>query len=341
MHKYTAPVIPAELSSYWDETVQAAHEYYALRSLATIVNEMPPLRHVFDERAAAYAEIPRQDDVPQDRAVVVPLPYGCGWTPDKAIRVGMLAKGLPAELGRLIVLPNNSMADKHVYDFTEEERAQVAHGDFAPIAVAGFRTLEQLGIERIQYDCYSQAAAVGAVGIRLATTPGKEYFDVARSGLFASPTAGDPWRTSELRSAFGRSKFDQDVKQAAIPALSEAMFGTGVVSNVRGFLRYVHGLTLDPNVAIRHGFHTPHFIRDVTTAIKADKNLHVTLGGGRNDRLMRCQAWRNMDNLAALYSEQITVLRVADKGHGLADNVVANLLMARMALLDNADEVTA
>jgi hypothetical protein len=320
--------IPTAAASLMDERMQQAHAYYAGRKLAEIRADMPLLQQAPVEGASAYAQLLGRGGE-NNRAIVMPLPIANDWGTNMAIRTGLLRSAMP-DGPRIIVFPNNSLHDRHVYDLTDAERQKIAKGDFAPVAEKQFRTLDALGVTEVQYFGYSQGGSVGAAALRLVAEKG--HFKAGASGLYEAPNAIDRTGKQLQRDFMSGGDLNKAVRDAAIPALAESQRARGGLDTLPQYWMFAQfGIStlLRDNRAVQAGFCHDRFADDITVAV--ERGTTLTVGAGKESRIMPDSAFGPLVQLAAKYPS-LQIECVPGYGHEMGDNIVLFGLLARAAL---------
>jgi pimeloyl-ACP methyl ester carboxylesterase len=333
-----SPVIPEVLTTEWDDKIAEAHGRLATMSLDTFLEQMPHAWRLPEDGTVSFVNMSPEEDHDPHSAIVVPFPFGAGWSPHMAMRMQMVQESLP-EPRRLVVLPNNSL-EKRAYNFSTAERAKIGgSGDFSPLVERQMRTLGKLGIEHVQILGYSQGAAVGATTLRVMAKNGD--FALGASGLMDPPNATKRSRY-ELMHDFvgdGIKPFCAAVNGAAIPMLTEVQRSRVCASNLArqawrsGAYTAMNAHLLPQNRALKDGFRHAQFIPDVEAALREapELRLHVIRAG--NSRIMPSEAVEDLEKLGN-YDGRLTTLTVDGFGHEMAANLVVHTLLARMALTD-------
>lgn len=328
--------IPPVLASYEDDRLWATHERLAAMNKTDMhaYLAMNDVQRFPDPQTAAFVDL-RHDDADPTHAIVVPAPFANDWGVNLGIRMRLLHESMPFPT-RLVVFPNN-ICSQPAYDLERKHKQRMKEiGTFEPIAGLQLRTLEKLGITRVQYMGYSQGASVGAAALRILSrgggiTPGD-------SGLFEAPNVVERSALQLRRDFMGTDGFAEVVNQSGIPMLSEEQCTRGGMDTVRQAARiacFGANSMLPVNRAIFAAFRHARFIDDIEIAtFKLQGSAHLTVGRGTNSTIVPSQAMQAMKWRAALDNDRgLRPVEVLGYGHEMADNILIHTLLARMALL--------
>ncbi len=230
----------------------AKHEEFAGITLDQFIDDMPNPRTVitirntnsFDLRAV---DLRASDEGSSNKAVVLPLPWGNGYSPSMYIRARAVQAFLP-EATRLVMFPNNVRGEEY-YSFDDHKQSD-------GVELLGHHILTAcrvMGIEEVAIAGYSQGASVGASIMKEADRYG---VDVKTAFLGDPPDTVD--RTpKELKKAFmgsGLGKLNQAINESGISALSQAQLSRGGLDTPRQLLRFA-GVGLNSRIPENRRLH--------------------------------------------------------------------------------------
>ncbi len=323
------PVVPIELSSFWDEHAQEQHERLASWTLGQFIEAMPE-SYFGGYFTARYVDLPPTDNVgkvvdhDRNSAVVITAPYTNGWEPHIGIRAITAQKLLPEPM-RFIIFPDNSWKQVS-YVINDRDKAIVASGNAEPIADKQAKSLEDLKIVKVHNVSSSFGVMVDAKTMRLAFEGGR--FEIGNSGLFEPPNAVDR-AVGDLEKAFfktGAKTLNDDIQESAIPALVESQQAYGsITSNARQkgriLLSYAYSWLNNTPRAVKKGMASDSFIDDYNVIKNHAQGVNIIAAGGEQSTVFPLDIQRKLG-----------AFTIEGKKHSMTDNVVLNALLARMVI---------
>lgn len=327
--------IPPQLESVFGERERAIHDSFAERHISDFRRTMPQLEtwQMDEGGVLRYAEIPAGPDANSaSESLVVALPYASGWSVNRYIR-SLLTSEIADESGRrVIILPGTSVGQQTMA-LTKEQRERVAYGDISPITENDVRLLGHLGIGSIAMVGYSFGAMRTAA---LAARSGDVVVEAA--GVFDAPNsvARVGKELQDDFSASGLPAFVESVREAGIPALSEA-FGVGEHTKqlspqiIKDLARFAISTLIAENPAIRQAMSRATLFTDMRSIV--DAGVPILVANASQSRIMPSYA---IETLRAAYgdSENVRLMTVDGKyGHEMGDNVLVHALLARLAIV--------
>ncbi len=329
---YPAPTIPQELDHLWAGNIPDTHQAFARLSLADVRRDMATVTPPQSNKATAYVDLSPTEDHDPTSAVVVPLDFGCGWSPAIALRTQLLQAVLP-EPRRVIVIPNNAIGEVSSYAFDKQEQHKVASiGDLSPLAKRISTTLSHLEIKQVDLVGYSQGAAVGAAVWALENKRGARKLGTA--GLFEAPNAVERTPMTLLRDFLATKGFDAALQQSALPAFDEIYHmrgGADTLYRLANDAKYAGGVLLSQNRALVRGLAHRQFWHDVDDAVCDNPDTRIAVVGARDSSVFPQSAMRSAYATAESYPE-VRAYQIYRYGHELVGNVAAYALLGLAVL---------
>lgn len=336
-HIVEDPVLPESYRPEMRDGDFEAHGQLARTTLDEFTAGMTELS-VFDggDWEAKYVDIRGDDEGGSDKAILMPLPFGNGYSPAMHIRVETMRRMLPEDV-RVLVFPNNSGSEKTHTPFVEHE----VNRDRNAVHMLARRVLtiaENLGVEHAATVGYSQGASVGAALLRI-NGERNMLNTSASSAMLVEPANVFDQTPKQLKKRMMKSgigPLNRAINDSNIPALSETQHSRGGADAVRqlyGFATDVRKGAADPvNQELHVAMAKEHFTADILAAEKRDVlhfgTLVAFMGASTLTAGLDTDGLNQILTDAGLGQSEM----VEGYGHEGGDNVILHALMARKAL---------
>ena len=333
--EYVKPFIPSSLVPEWDETAQEAHQRMAVRTLDSLLVEMPPTQVAsIKDEYLRFAELPPLDEG-DDGYLAITLPHGNPWSPSMYLRARLLQE-TAARDKTLIVFPNNFYGHR-AYRLTREELGEVSQGSLQPIVGRQRRLLHTKPVGSVALF----GESLGGMAAAAAGDEFADYFELTAVGIIEPPNIMDR-DGGDLQKAFlyggilkgmresGR-RLARAVDDSHIPALSEAKHRE---STAPGWIKYFLSLKfIAENRALQQGMAANNLTDLLHSALLKQPGTPVLLARGEQSPITpRGSLMEHVYNLRGFHNGNIRYREVDGYGHELCDNLAVNALLGKIAL---------
>ena len=337
-HVAEDPVLPESYRPAMREGDFEVHEQLARTTLDEFTAGMPESTYFNgDGWQAKYVDVRGDDEGDSKRALLLPLPFGNGYSPAMHIRVEAMRRMLPEDV-RVLVFPNNS-AQEHVHTPFNGREIE-SDGDAIRMMARRILTITQgAGIERAATIGYSQGASVGAALLRV--NGEHNMVNTGTSGAMLVEPANvfdqTPKQLQKRMMKSGIGPLNRAINDSNIPALSEAQHSRGGVDVVRqlyNFATDVRKGAADPvNKELHSSMANDSFLEDLLEAGKRDVlDFSSLVAFMRGSTLTQGFKADIINKKLARAGTQNGIEVVSGYGHEGGDNVILHALMARKAL---------
>lgn len=320
---YEAQMGDAEYSAF-DKLIAPSAAYYA--------DEMPEPQAYHGNLMwdARYVLLRNPEDTDPAATLVVPFPFGNGYTPGQHIRMRAIQLFADAPVD-IVALPNNDANEEYQSRFADSELLHTGGDAIAALARRGIAIAHSLKRQNIGVVGDSQGASVGA---SMLASPEAHDLDIQIGASLAEAVdvhrrlPGALW----LRFAMSGGNLDQAVSDSGVPALLE---GQGV-----NILEVLQGSVATNNYKLHQSMRGDKLVDRV---IRAHEQGHwvegSTLTYMDKSRLVT-------KRLAETVGKKLQANGIAppeiveDYGHEGMDNVVLRALMARNAITPGLERLS-
>lgn len=329
--EYIEPNLPESHKGLFYQEDLVTHERLAATSLSEFTEQMHAANNISVEfnqnHSIRFIDIRSDDEASSSEAIVMPLPFGNGFTPAMFIRAIAL-QSLLDEPKRILLFPNNSLGT------TWYEPANEAGSMKERLARDIIRATSKTGIERASIVGYSQGATIGAS--ILAQSRSELEIDAAMLG---DPANVENRTSKKLQKDFQGDGFsalkalNKAINDSAIPDLTEAQSsGDGAFIRTRQLLamgKFGLGAKSSVNRQLHEDMTKDDFISDLVHAETNELSIKNHLVVVRMRDSLVCT--EQLDNsMIALDKSKLEV--VDGYGHEGGDNIILHALLARLAI---------
>lgn len=341
------PNLPANYQELFTDRDAQVHEDLARTSLEQFTQqmEMAPVRTInFDkDHKISLVDIRSDKESNSAEAIIIPLPFGNGYSPAMYIRA-LTIQSLLNQPKRILMFPNNDTKNAWHKMPSEETLAQQITEENNPLSFSTgqmlaetiIRATDRMGVGQADIAGYSQGATLGADLLVRATN----YLDIT-SAMLGDPANIQPRSAKQLQKDFQGNGFEalnalnQAINDSAIPALTEAQYsGPGFIARAKqlgALTRFGISSKSSINKELHLNMTAGDFVDNISIAERRD-NLpdprHILIARMATSLVCTPQLDSRLEQSGL--SEYLEVIE--GYGHEGGDNVILHALMARKAI---------
>lgn len=353
-YEFKTPLLPEEYKDALSDRDLSVHEELSTTSLSQYIECMDEheVRTSISAKSSSgirYIDIRANEENSGDEAIIMPLPFGNGYSPAMYIRA-LALQSLLDKPKRILMFPNNTRDDEWYYLPPEESSDHLVNWSFqSPDKVPYDQTKDQLakaiifaseraGVEKAHIIGYSQGATIGAAIMSLV---GGE-FEVKSAMLGDAPnvslrTLKGLKKDFQGKGSQGIKDLNKAINDSAIPALSEAQHSypgaINLAKQMAMFAKFGLGSMNSINKRLHANMAQPTFTSDLLVADKRSESGVSSMPDARRlvvARMMASNVCTVALDISYPFNRGLKVIE--GYGHEGGDNAILHALLAREAI---------